>query len=167
MILISLLRAYWKPLILAVILAYCFYAYNSLQRDNASLKAKIQASIALAKAQETKIAEQSRISKTIQANNAKAYQLEIAQRDLNSAKLKKELANEKSNIINMLNDAYQLRVNAASRGTVSEVSNATKVSADGSGNATITLVRAGQSCAIDYNELMKSWLDACKVYECE
>jgi len=167
MILINLLRAYWKPLLAFLILASLYGYIHVIRSDNASLKADIVARDVTAKAQEVKIVELSRISKTIQANNAKAYQLEIAKRELNSAKLKKELAREKSNIIAMLNDAYKLRVNSASRGTVSEVPTTAKISTDGNSNATITLVRAGQSCAVDYNELMKSWLDACNVYGCE
>lgn len=37
----DLMRAYWKPLSLFLILAYCFYAYNSVVRDNKRLNAVI------------------------------------------------------------------------------------------------------------------------------
>jgi hypothetical protein len=157
----------WRIVIIGLMVLAIFYYKSAYERTVAEL-ATYRAEVAtLADKQRAINAEKLQIAKNIAKSNEKAYQLEISKRDLNSAKLKKELENEKSNIINLLNDAYRLRVNSASRGGVSKVPTSPQISTDGSSNATITIVRAGQSCAIDYKELMKSWLDNCKVYECE
>ena len=167
---------------LSAILAYRFYLIHELQvarndkqevlQQLADYKAAIKAETA------TRLAENARN----EADSKKAM-LEIAiQRDealkkvglekTTIAQLRKDLENEKSNIVNALNDNYQLRVSSA----VSSVTSASKVSETTSRptqstsdlNRTITaLVRSCAETTIEYNSLWESWDRNCKIYGCE
>ena len=156
-----------------VILGTHLYKDNATrsERDSAVMALKqykdSQAQAVEAKNKEIAIIEQA--SKIQHENSQRQHEQEVARLNLNSYKIKKDLENEKGNIASLLNDSYQLRVKQASSDSsrVSEVSDATKLSAEGSGHLTITLTQAGQSCALDYQDLMNAWLDNCKLYGCK
>ena len=163
----TFLLTYWKQSLLGVLLCVTLYykqSYNNAVAELATFKAEIKTAAAK---QESDNAQKVKTANIIADNAQKAYAADIARLGLDRGKLKKELANEKDNITAMLNDAFIMRVNNSS--SVREVSKSTSSLAESRGNCdtAITIVKAGQSCAIDYNSLYQAWVDNCKIYECE
>ena len=168
MILFNLIKAQWRIILLAAVIALAYYyktCYNASVAELATFKADIATLEVKTKAIND---EKLRIAKITALDSETEYKNEIKRRDLNSAKLKKDLENERKNIIALLANANKLRNKAASDSkSVSDFSTTSEVFTIGGSNTTVTLITAGQSCAIDYKELMNAWLDACKVYGCE
>lgn len=117
-----------------------------------------------------KLAESQKVAESIKAERDEALK-KVGLEKTTVAQLRKDLENEKTNIVNALNDAYGLRLQAASGiATASKVPQTAEQLAESARNsdrAIITLTRAAQSCAVDYNSLWESWNKYCKIYGCE
>lgn len=165
----ALLKAYWKPISIAFIIASGYWYVSSLQRDNVALKATIEAVKATAKQQVADNALKLKSANILAANAKSSYEAEIKLRDLNRAKLTKDLENEKDNINRLLNTASKLRLDNATRDAVSEIPIATELlTRERADSNTITIItEACKLTTLDYNTLHQAWVDNCKIYGCE
>lgn len=90
-------------------------------------------------------------------------------RDLDRAKITKDLKNEINRNSSMFNDVILYKDRAFGAG-LSKDEIPADILTEGSRdcNRTIAiLTKAGQSCAIDYNSLYDAWMKQCDVYGCE
>lgn len=161
--------AHWRVICIGLMLCAIFYYKTCYERTTRELEA-FKANIA--HLVQVKEAENAQIKKSadIMAKNAHtAYLDEISRHNLDRAKLTKDLANEKDNLNNLLNDAYQLRLNLAGSRTSDKVPTSTELltESERNRNTIATLVKSCQDTTIAYNSLMQSWIDNCALYGCE
>lgn len=161
-------------ILIAAMVTYCLHTLNASEKraktaENDLIALKHGFALETAKrAQEHALKLQLSEQKAKQL--AENYQAEIAKLNIDRAKLKRELSNEKDYLNSVLADAYELRVSAASSSAGrSEVPSATELSTETKRDCNGTLVRliqAGQSCALDYKSLYESWQTNCDIYGC-
>ena len=118
-----------------------------------------------------KLAESQKVAESIKAERDEALK-KVGLEKTTVAQLRKDLENEKTNIVNALNDAYQLRLSTAisSATTTGEVPKPTEGLAESARNLNGTIAVVTRACAdttIAYNSLMESWEKNCKIYGCE
>lgn len=100
--------------------------------------------------------------------NAKAYEEKLSSLKLDRDQLKKELNRDKTDIMRLLATINRMRDNTTEAEGLPGIPITTDLLAERSpSNATITLAQVCEKTTIDYNELMKAWLDYCKIYPCE
>lgn len=158
----------YRVVAFCLLLALTYYyksSYDAVTADYATFKANLAT---LADKHKSEIEIINKAAKIQHENTHKAYEAEVARLKLDRSKIAKDLQDEKNNITDLLNRAYELRVISASGYGVSKVSTPSELSPDrGDYDAIITITESAKQCAIDYNTLMQSWLDDCKFYGCE
>ncbi len=169
--------AHWHVILPLLILGYCLLNWHfAVKRAD---KAELALNTFKTEIQRATDAQrlQNEYKKIQGENESKAIELEHKQAlkrlglaETTTAKLKKELQNEKQNLINALNNAYELRVNSASNTfRLPKVSESPEVSTESGGVSNTTLartVRACQDTTISYNSLWESWHKNCLIYGC-
>jgi hypothetical protein len=177
--LLSFVLEHWKASLVAVAILLSLLHYNGLKRAIASANsAKITAQKALiahVEADKEAAIERAALNKRNQMLAQKktesdklAYEQILNQSNLDREQLKKALNHEKANIKRIIATANMLRDNQASIDAgLPTVPIATDLLANGSDyNAVVSLNQLCEITTKDYNELMRKWLDHCKIYRC-
>jgi hypothetical protein len=157
LILINLLKAYWKPLAAFLILASLYGYIHVIRSDNASLKATIEANKATAKAQ-------------IEANKK-----EIIKREA----ITKDVVNSYADSINKVNDYYAKNPTlkfkpfgvclspASSRGMPSETDSTKGIDTEANGDTKATATDTAREVQIDMDKLSKEIVQLLELREFE
>ena len=165
---IPFIIARWRIILTGLMLCLLYYykargdsiahEFNAYKTEQANQIALAQQAIKLNRA----IAD-----KNLADSEAKAA-ADIKRLKLDRNKITQDLENEKTNITNLLNDAYSLRV-AGSNCALPKTSTNTSGLAESERNAhaTIAIIEACKLTTIDYNRL-RAWSDnACLIAGCE
>jgi hypothetical protein len=99
--------------------------------------------------------------------NAKAHQEALSSLNLDRDKLKKELKRDQNDIMRLLATINRMRDTEETAG-LPAIPLSTNLLAEASpSDAVVTLVGTCTETTLDYNELMKAWLDYCNIYGCK
>jgi hypothetical protein len=99
--------------------------------------------------------------------NAKAHQEALSSLNIDREKLKKELKRDQNDIMRLLATINRMRDTEETAG-LSTIPLSTDLLAEASpSNAIVTIAGTCTETTLDYNELMKAWLDYCNIYGCK
>jgi hypothetical protein len=99
--------------------------------------------------------------------NAKAHQEALSSLNIDREKLKKELKRDQNDIMRLLATINRMRDTEETAG-LPTIPLSTDLLAEASpSDAVVTLAGTCTETTLDYNELMKAWLDYCNIYGCK
>jgi hypothetical protein len=160
----------WRVILIALGLWYCWHL-NNARNDAVEALAKYKQVISTAsKVAAAKARNDARIISTAFVGITKKHAAELKSRNLDRAKITKELQNEKNNLANLLSDAYRMRDPASGSSAMPENSEPIQGAAESGRDchATLAIVtRACQITTLDYNAAAEKAAAQCRIMNCD
>lgn len=167
--LLPLILQFWREILICLMLLVINHyktSYEAKTQELDLLNLQLH-SLAMQKQQEFKLKDEIHAKNVLELKEK--HKAENDARDLDRAKITKDLKNEINRNSSLFNDVILYQNRAFSAGLPKDEIPA-DILTEGARdcNRTIAiLTKAGQSCSIDYNGLYDAWMKQCDVYGCE